>query len=53
MCKPTELDDERLIDHIAECLEELTERLSNKQTKLYSLKDKISELGDFLTERPE
>lgn len=47
MCKPTELDDEQLIEHISEFVEELNERLEKRQGLIDKLKEKIEDLRVF------
>jgi len=47
MPKPTELDDEELIKHIGEFLDELNERLEKRQGLIDKLKEKIEDLRVF------
>ena len=47
MPKPTELDDEELIEHIAEFVDELNERLEKRQGLIDKLKEKIEQLKVF------
>ena len=47
MPKPTELDDEELIEHIGEFVEELNERLEKRQGLIDKLKEKIEDLRVF------
>ena len=44
MPKPTELDDEELIQHIGEFVDELNERLEKRQGLIDKLKEKIENL---------
>jgi len=48
MCKPTELDDEQLIEHIAEFLDELNDRMEKRQVLVGKLKDKLDEIRIYV-----
>ena len=48
MCKPTELDNEQLVDLIADCINELVARRVKDQEKMEELSDPIGELQDWL-----
>jgi len=47
MPKPTELDDEELIEHIGEFIDELNERLEKRQVLVDKLKEKIEGIRVF------
>ncbi|MBA7478652.1 hypothetical protein ES707_14080 [subsurface metagenome] len=47
MPKPTELDDEQLIEHIGEFVDELNERLEKRQGLIDKLKEKIEDVRIF------
>lgn len=48
MPKPTELDDEELIEHIGEFVEELNERMLKRQVLVGKLKDKLDEIRIYV-----